>query len=956
MRAVDTELSSFGALLKAFRKRRRLTQQHLAESMGVHRSAIVRWEQGDFLPDTKTMVLELARCLHLDDQETRYLLEASLTALTPYWSVPLPRNLFFTGREEILQALHTQLGSHQAVALTQSSALHGLGGVGKTQIALEYAYRHALEYSAIFWIGAETDEQVVASLLRIAGSLKVAQWEEMKQQDVVEAVQRWLATHAQWLLIWDNIENLDLFHRFLPASRRGANLLTTRRQALGTLARGLDLSPMEQEEALLFLVRRAKVVEPEATREDLQHLARRLPAQFTAAEHLVKALGGLPLALDQAGAYMEETRCGLPAYLDLFHVRRVTLLQQRGERARAHPESVSTTFTLAITATAGHHPAVGELLRVCALLQPDAIPEELFHLGAEHLGEPLAVVARDLLDWDRVVGSACSYSLLSRQSEERTLSMHRLVQAVLLDTMEDQEREHWGRRVIEALEAAFPDVLPSTEYTIWQRGERLLPHALLCLQRPGSEESRALASLGYKAAQYLRARGRYVEAEPLYLRALRVYERLLGPEHPEVARVLNYLAILYWSQGRYTEAEPRYLLALRIREQVQGSDHLDVAASLNNLALLYWSQGRYTEAEPLYLRMLHIREQAQGSDHLDVATSLNNLASLYLDQGRYTEAEPLYLRCLPVLERALGSEHPLVAQVLNNLALVYYEQGRGIEAEQLYQRTLRVLEQVLGPEHPDTAQVLNNLANLCREQGRDAEAEQLYQRALRISEQSQGAERPEMAIALVGLAGLRRESGIYPEAEQLYQRALSFCEHHLGEQHPDTAQVLHDLAILRQKQRDLAQALLLAERARAIRMHALGEAHPKTVATSALHAQLLQEQAVVEEAVPASGRRALSGAAGTPSPHALSASDAAGSRELDVLQEFLGTCCELHPGARCRISDLWHAYESWIERHAGGLPLSRRAFAVQLQARGCRTDRTSAARIWRGITLVEEKP
>ncbi|HEY1348075.1 MAG TPA: FxSxx-COOH system tetratricopeptide repeat protein [Ktedonobacteraceae bacterium] len=944
MTVVDNELSAFGALLKTFRKRRRLTQQQLATGMGVHRSAIIRWEQGDFLPESRTSVLELARCLHLDGQEARQLLEASLTALAPYWGVPLPRNLFFTGREEVLQALHTRLGGHHAVALTQSSALHGLGGVGKTQIALEYAYRHALEYSAIFWIAAETQEQVIASLLRIAGVLGVAQADEAKQQQVVAVVQHWLATHGRWLLIWDNLEDLDLLSRFLPASRQGANLLTTRQQALGTLAHGLDLSPMEQEESMLFLVRRARVLDADAARSDLRELAERLPAQYAAAEQLVTALGGLPLALDQAGAYMEETRCGLPAYLELFRARRLTLLQQRGERARAHPESVATTFTLAIAETAGRHRAVWDLLCVCALLQSDAIPEELFEQGAGPLGEKLAAVARDQLDWDRVVAGACSYSLLHRQPEERTLSMHRLVQAVLLDALADDEREQWSRRVVDALDAAFPDVLPSTDYAIWQRGERLLPHALLCLSRPGAQQTRARASLGYKAAQYLRARGRYAEAEPLYQRSLRLYERLLGSEHPEVARTLNYLAILYWSQGRYSEAEPLYLRTLHIREQVEGPEHPDVAASLNNLALLYWSQGRYSEAEPLYLRTLRIRERTQGPAHIDVATSLNNLASLYLDQGRYAEAEPLYLRVLPVLEQTVGHDHPLMAQVLNNLALVYREQGRDAEAEPLFQGALRVLEQALGPEHPDTAQALNNLANLCLEQGRESEAEQLFRRALHISEQGQDVEQPTVAMSLVGLANLCRNQGKDAQAEPLYQRALSFCERRLGEQHPDTAQVLHELAIFRQRQCDLAQALSLVARAHSIRAHALGETHPRTAASSALYARLLQAQ--TQEEVSASERGVEPGSPGSGSLDA--------RRRQDGLQAFLSACCELHPGARCRVGDLWRAYERWIGEHQESVSLSRRTFAAQLQAHGCRSDRTSSARIWRGVALRGE--
>src|SRR6266852_9219511 len=168
MESQQTFTASFGELLKTYRKRKRLTQKQLAQQLGVHANTISSWELGTYLPDTRGLVLELARHLALDEQETRQLLEASLTALSPHWLLPLPRNPYFTGREEILEALHTQLGVNQAVALTQSSALHGLGGVGKTQIALEYVYRHALNYSAVFWIGAETAESIVSGLLQIA--------------------------------------------------------------------------------------------------------------------------------------------------------------------------------------------------------------------------------------------------------------------------------------------------------------------------------------------------------------------------------------------------------------------------------------------------------------------------------------------------------------------------------------------------------------------------------------------------------------------------------------------------------------------------------------------------------------------------------------------------------------------------------------------------------------------
>ena len=842
-----SEIGSFGSLLKNLRTARHLTQQQLADRLGVRRNTVGSWERGDFLPGSKAMVLELAKCLRLDEQESRLLLEASLTALSPYWLVPAPRNTFFTGRGAILEELHTQLGTGQAIALTQSTALHGLGGVGKTQIALEYAYRYALEYSAIFWIAAESSETITSSLLAIAEVVQLPRREVTDQARVVAAVQRWLATHRRWLVIWDNVEDLELLRRFLPPTRQGAHLLTTRLQALGTLAHGLDLSPMEREESTLFLLRRAKLLPQGAGRKQVSQLAVSSPAAYAAAATLVELMGGLPLALDQAGAYLEETQCGLPAYLELFRERRAVLLQQRGESAQEHPASVSTTFRLALAATIQRHSAVEDLLRVCALLQPDAIPEELFLQGGKYLGPALEAACCDKLEWDRLVKVACSYSLLSRQPEEQTLSLHRLVQAVLLDGMSQQEREEWSARVIEALETVFPRLLLTTEYALRKLCNRLLPHALHRLQQPGlSGDSLACASLAYKAALALHARVRYPEAEALYLRALRIREQVLGPDHPEVAAPLHNLATLYWDQGKYAESEALYLRALRIREQALGPDHLEVANSLNNLANIYRMQGKFAQAEELYLRALRIRERVQGSDHPDLAGLFDNLAVIYCEQGRYAEAEPLRLRAVHLKEQALGPDHPTIAPLLNNLAELYREQGKDTEAEPLYLRALQIHEQRQGPHHPEVAFPLNNLAELYSEQGQYPKAEPLYLRALHIWEQALGSNHPLVAFPLTGLANLYREQGKYTEAEPFYLRALSIRERQLDPHHPEIAETLHGLALLREAQGQFGEAISLAERVLSIRSQALGDTHPKTVVTRTLCAQLLLEQAHVE--------------------------------------------------------------------------------------------------------------
>ncbi len=959
MTLTERDLASFGTVLKYFRSRSHLTQQQLADAIGVHRHAIGRWEQGDYLPESKTMVLELARHLKLDDQETRQLLEASLTALAPHWLVPYPRNPFFTGREEVLEALHAQLGVDQAVALTQSSALHGLGGMGKTQITLEYAYRHALEYSAVFWIGAETEEQIVSSLLRVASALQLPGRDDKDQQRVVAAMQRWLSAHGQWLVIWDNLEDLALLDRFLPAARSGAILITTRSQTLGTTARGIDLLPMEHEEGMLFLLRRAKMLEPEATSEDVRQMAERRPTEFAVTSELVTVLGGLPLALDQAGAYLEATRCGLPAYLNLFRTRRAVLLQQRGEDTRDHPASVSTTFTLALTATARRHPAVLDLLRICALLQPDAIPEELFRQGAEYLEPQLQAVCRDALEWDLIVAVTCSSSLLSRQPEEQTLSIHRLVQAVLLDEMSEAEQEQWSRRVIVALDAVFPEIRPATEYTTWKQGERLLPHALLCLHRVGAKEkSLPLASLAYKAAQYLRERSRYAEAEPLYQHALHIREQVLGPEHPDVATLLNYLAAIYYEQSKYPEAERLLQRVLRIREQALGAEHPDVARTLNNLGELYRMQSKYPEAERLLQHAWQILEQTLSPDHPSVANTLNTLGIIYTIQTRYGEAERLLQRGLRIRERTQGPDHPQTATALDNLANLFRDQGKYPEAEPLYRRALHIWEQVQGPDHPDVAYALNDLAELSLGQGKYPEAESLYRRALHIWEQSLGPDHPNVAYALHGLANLSRDQGQYGEAEAFYYRALAIREQHLDSHHPETAETLHGLALLRKTQGSLSEAISLAERACSIRSQALGDAHPKTIATRTLYAHLVQEQTDAPktraserclEAIPdpRENERHENGA----SPPLYEAATPVPSED-DPLRAFLNACCELHPRVWCRSVNLWRAYQQWAETHQERYPLSRAAFTQQLKAAGCRAGRTNSARIWRGITLV----
>jgi len=801
-------ISSFGAILKTFRKRRRISQRVLAELLGVHRNTIWSWEQGNYLPDSKGMILELARLLYLDESETGQLLQSSLTGLSPLWSVPSRRNPFFTGREQILQHLHEQLSTNTGEVMLRAAALQGLGGIGKTATALEYAYRFAQYYAATFWIEAETTESINASFLRIAEQLSLPELEKADLSQIITAVQRWLSDHRDWLLIWDNVEDLEVLTRALPPTREGSLLLTTRRQALGTLAQGIELSSMTPEEGLFFLLRRAKVLPKEASCGDLYELREKMPEESMAAQELVAVLGGLPLALDQAGAYVEETPCSLQDYLALYQVRRAELLSRRGEPAIDHPASVVTTWSLSFEQVERANGTAADLLRLCAFLHPDVIPEELLRQGTEFLGERLAAGEADAFQFHEALRVLSTYSLLKHQVQECTLSIHRLVQAVLIEGMSEEEREMWQWRAIHLLNAAFPDISPWN----WKLCERLLPHMLTCAA--GISESVValdLAEILRKAADYMRGRARFEQAEPLYQRALRIEEQAVGPYHLRMAAPLYGLSLLYWEQGKYAQAELLGLRALSIWEHALDPEHPDLARPLIGLGLVYFNQGKYAQAEHLYRRAWHLRERTFGPMHSKLISPLINMADVYNEQGKYDLAEPLYRRAIEIYEQAQDAERPLIAYALCGLARLYSRQGKDEQAQALYQRALLVREQELGVEHPYVAEPLTGLGIISFNQRKYEQAKRLYQRAIRIAKQALGESHPDVATPLTHLADLFVRQGKYEQAEALYRRALRIRQLALGESHPLVITVLSSLATLSQRQKNYLEAELLSQ-------------------------------------------------------------------------------------------------------------------------------------------------
>jgi len=421
------------------RRERRWSQGYVAGEIGTTLISVNRWERGITFPSAhfrkklcqlygKTeMELGLAR-EHMERSKEHAPREASgerEPLPRSLWHVPYTPSPFFTGRASTLQDLHDKLRTNHAKISTV--AISGLGGIGKTLIALEYAYRHQRDYNAVFWANAEDAQTLAADFEKLAGKdvLNLAEKDEQNQDLIVTAVKRWLSTHHGWLLILDNVEDLSVVAPFLPLTGYGSVLLTTRDQASGEIIDDqVKVDTMELEDAVVLLLRRARILLKDASLDTVDDRDRK-DVQAIAA-----VLDYLPLALDQAGAYIEETQCGLSAYLDLYEKHHHPLLERRGRLAIRYRETVTTTWSISFHKVERANSLSADLLRLFAFLHANAIPEELMTACLQESGL-LTQHADAALAFNQALEELMKYSLVKRNANDRILSIHRLVQTVL---------------------------------------------------------------------------------------------------------------------------------------------------------------------------------------------------------------------------------------------------------------------------------------------------------------------------------------------------------------------------------------------------------------------------------------------------------------------------------------------------------------------------------------------
>jgi hypothetical protein len=712
-----------------------------------------------------------------------------------------PRPVFLAGREGLLAELDARLGGDDGVG-PRVVALTGLGGAGKTSVALEYAYRHLAEVGVAWQFSVEDPGVLAAGFGELAAQLGAAQG-----GDPVAAVHRVLAVGtAPWLLVFDNAPDRASVASFVPPAGPGWVLITSRNQ-IWPPGQALEVPVLDTEVAAEFLADRTG------------------DADRRAALDLAGELGGLPLALEQAAAYMQASGESLAGYLASFLLRRAAMLD-RGEPI-GYPETVATTWRLAFEDLQEVAPGAAGLLRLLAFCAPEAIPLRLLlqprpHL-ADRLGPEVVPLLGPLLEDPLVAGDAIAmlrrYSLVTAPVDG-SVSVHRLVQAVTAEQMPAELASQWQRAAAALIEAAVP--ADPEDPAAWSACAALLPHAQGALD---------LTSDGmWKIAQYIGNSGSYTAARDLFqLIADAPVEDAYGAEHPDTLAARANLA--YWTgeAGDAAAARDQFAALLPVYERMSGPEHpafLDVRA---NLARWTGAAGNAAAARDQFAALLPVRERVSGPEHPAFLDVRANLARWTGAAGDTAGARDQFAALLPVRERVSGPEHPATLTDGANFARWTGQAGDAAGARDQYAALLPIFERVLGPEHPETLAARGNLAQATGAAGDAAGARDQYAALLPVRERVSGPEHPDTLTDGANFARWTGQAGDAAGARDQYAALLPIFEQVLGPEHPDTLTVRGSLATWTGRAGDAAGARDQYAALLPVRERTSGPEHPHTL-------------------------------------------------------------------------------------------------------------------------------
>jgi tetratricopeptide (TPR) repeat protein/nucleoside phosphorylase len=786
------------------------------------------------------------------------------------WMVPFRKNSRFVGREEEIikiEGLIMQQDSPGRIAIC------GLGGVGKTQIALELAnrMRNRDPECSVLWISCTSYEGVEQAYMSIALKLEIT---DPKPAEVKQQVKVYLSqdSMARWLLIFDNADDIGMWTMadFLPESERGHILFTTRsRQIAVRLASSnvITISEPDTETAVEIL------------RKSL--IKRELLNDREAAISLIRELAYLPLAITQAAAYINEKDIRLSEYTTLLHQNESDVIELLCEdfgdegRYKDIRNPVATTWWVSFQQIQRLNQTAMDYLLFMACINPRHIPRSLL---------PQTISEKKRID---AIGLLKAFSFVNEEGGDCSLNLHRLVHLATRNWM--RKHRQFNQQILKTadrLSEAFPDD-DHTNRKLWRE---YLPHVLSLIgeiefqqaqeryvdmlqgigdslysdgrykaaeelflrvltirkQVLGPKHPVTLISLAEVASTYL-SQGRWKDAEKVLEQVIEVYKQVLGPEHPSTLRSMSCLATIYGNQRRWKEAEELLAQVMEVYKQVLGPEHPRILWSMGRLATIYRNQRRWKEAEELNVEVMRIQKQVLGPEHPQTLLSMAELAWTYWDLGLQKEAEELQLQVTEMQKKVLGPEHPSTLRSMSCLATIYGNQRRWKEAEELLAQVMEVYKQVLGPEHPRILLNMGCLATTYGNQRRWKEAEELNVEVMRIQKQVLGPEHPQTLLSMAELALVYWHQGRQREAEELGVQVTEMQKTVLGPEHPHTLITMFNLAFIWKSQGKIQAVSALLEQCLAIQKKVLGPGHPVTLASSILREMTKEDRSFSDD-------------------------------------------------------------------------------------------------------------
>ncbi len=728
--------------------------------------------------------------------------------LPPGSRMSFTKNVKFTGRETDLIAILESFDLRNEEKTIQTTVVTGMGGIGKTQLAIEFCYRFGHYFKGVHWLTA--DQDIAAEIAECGLEMGLKPWPEAQEEQVRVTLAAWKGGGPR-LVVLDHMEDLQVLQKWRPRLGGVKVLLTSRigRWPAGLRVQVQRLGALQREESRALLVKLA----PHLDRVDVDNL-----------DKVAERYQDVPLGMHLAGSYLNmRPELSVGDYLTRLEKRGGVLKQARlpdwvGDDPAGYERNLWATFEVGVEALEDDEKLGNAALKMflasgyCAAnvriprkilsgmvaggegeakIDPDLAIEKLVQVGLLELGETGLVAHPLLVEFARAV-----------DEKEEDSVLPGLVSAL-------------GDLSYEALEKGLPE-----------RFKPLRPHMETAAKAAEKARLEGAGMLWKNLGSHLQNVAEYAGAKAAYERALAIDEAAFGPDHPNIASDVNNLGLVLQAQGDYAGAKAAYERALAIDEAAFGPDHPDVARDINNLGNVLQDQGDYAGAKAAFERALAIWEVELGPDHPNVATTVNNLGVVLKALGDYAGAKAAYERALAIDEAAFGPDHPNVATTVNNLGLVLQAQGDYAGAKAACERALAIWEKELGPDHPQVATGTNNLGALLQDLGDYAGAKAAFERALAIDEAAFGPDHPNVAIRVNNLGLVLQDLGDHAGAKAALERALAIWEKELGPDHPQVATGTNNLGLVLQAQGDYAGAKAAFERALAIDEAAFGPDHP----------------------------------------------------------------------------------------------------------------------------------